>query len=131
MKNLKKLLILLLILLGIAAAFFYFNSGSKKPASQSPAASQTLKTILSVDEESFDISSFIGKSALEATMGSIKVEESGSGQNAFVTAINDKTADSNKHEFWELVINGKPAEVGAGSYIIQTGDSILWRLNTY
>lgn len=45
----------------------------------------------------------------------------------FVTSINGVTADSSK-EYWSLLINDKPSEVGAGAYIAKNGDVIKWQL---
>ncbi len=135
MKNLKKILILLLILIGISSFFIFLNrknSNNQRPSSV-VRQEQTATLTLNIDgkTESFDISSFVGKSALEATNSFAKVVESGAGENAFVTEINGRAADSKKREFWELVINGQSAQVGAGSYIVQKGDSILWKITTY
>jgi hypothetical protein len=74
---------------------------------------------------------FIGKTTLEATQANVETETSGTGVNAYVTAINQTKADPKKNEFWELIINGKSAEVGAGSYIIKNGDQIQWQISTY
>lgn len=81
----------------------------------------------------YDVSSYINKTVLEATSQVVSkdIETSGEGQNAFVTAIKGDKVDSKKNEFWELDINGTPAEVGAGSYLIQPKDKIEWRINTY
>jgi len=119
MNKYKKLLLLTLALLALLAGFLFFKPKSQKPPPQTQEVKQDLKTTLTVDA-----SPFVGKTALEATKSSAQIEESGTGENAFVTSINGRLADSNKHEFWELDINGKPAEVGAGSYII-------WKLSTY
>jgi hypothetical protein len=72
-----------------------------------------------------------GKTALDLTKQVAKVETKGKGENAFVISIDGKVADSAKKEFWELLINGKSAEVGAGSYKIKDGDKIEWRISTY
>lgn len=64
-----------------------------------------------------------------AVDGEIKTQ--GEGKMALVTSINDREADFSKREFWELVVNGEPAQVGAGSYIVQAGDKIEWRISTY
>lgn len=131
MKKYLKSVILLLVVGAVASSFVYFNYSTARDASTSPQVSQELKATLNIDDKTFDISSFIGKSALEATKANIEIQESGTGQNAFVTGINGKVADTKKKEFWELVINDTSAQVGAGSHIIQNGDSILWKLNTY
>ena len=72
-----------------------------------------------------------GKTALDLTKQVAKVETKGEGQNAFVISINGKAANSAKKEFWEFLVNGKSAEVGAGSYQLKDGDKIEWRISTY
>lgn len=72
-----------------------------------------------------------GKVALDLTKQVAKVETKGEGQNAFVTAINGRVADSAKNEYWEFLVNGKSAQIGAGSYKIKSGDKIEWRISTY
>jgi hypothetical protein len=101
---------------------------------QNEKIAQQISTSLEIDGDgpvTFDISSFVGKTALKATESKAKIVTSGTGTNAFITSINGRTADASKHEFWELDANGKETEVGAGSYIIQKGDIILWHINTY
>ena len=131
MKKYYKYLILLLVFLGIAGSFVYFGRRVSRDLSHSPQATQEQKTVLTISDQSFDISSFVGKTALETTTNFAKVETTGTGQNAFVTGINGRIADPKKKEFWELDANGAETQVGAGSYIIQKGDSILWKLSTY
>src|SRR3989344_6909905 len=72
-----------------------------------------------------------GSTALDLTQQVAVVETSGEGEMAFVTSIDGRAADSSKNEFWELVINGEPSQVGAGSYLVQEGDKIEWRISTY
>jgi len=72
-----------------------------------------------------------GKTALDLTGQVATVETQGEGKNAFVTAINGRTTNASKKEFWELLINGKSAQVGAGSYKVKNGDKIEWRISTY
>lgn len=81
--------------------------------------------------QSFDISGFVGKTALEATEANTKVEAKGTGVNAFVTSINGYSADTHKREFWEFDVNSAEAAVGAGSYIIKNHDEIEWKISNY
>jgi hypothetical protein len=106
------------------------HSKSVQPEKQVQQISTTLK-IDGTTPQSFDVSAFVGKTALEATQTEAKIVTNGTGANAFITSINGRAADTKKHEFWELDANGKETEVGAGSYIIQKGDSIVWHINTY
>ncbi len=134
MKNFKKLLLLLLVLAGIFGIYFLNNQKTQNLPSPTPSATETLNTTFSIkngDSQSIDISSFIGKTVLEATQNFAEVEKTGSGENAYITSINGVSADPKKREFWELVLNGKPAETGAGSIIIKRGDQIEWRINNY
>lgn len=128
----KRLGILLLIILTLGIGFFVMT---QKFASKSnkQQIEQTQKAGLKVADQNFDISKYIGKNALEATTNVLsgKVEMTGTSENAFVTSINGRKADSKKHEFWELIVNGKSSDVGAGSYIIKNYDQIEWKINNY
>lgn len=120
--------ILILAFLG----FKFLNNGSTIPnqtVNQLEKASLTI--IIGKNTEVFDISNLVGKTALEATNANAKVVTSGTGANAFVTSINGQSASVAKREFWSLIINGKPAEVGAGSYLIKNNDNIKWQISTY
>ena len=72
-----------------------------------------------------------GSTALDATNQVAEVETSGEGEMAFVTSIDGRVADASKNEFWELIINGEPSQVGAGSYKVRSGDKIEWQVSTF
>ena len=55
----------------------------------------------------------------------------GEGKNAYVTGINGREADTKKKEYWAFYVNGKPATVGAGSYILKQADKIEWKIENY
>lgn len=46
-----------------------------------------------------------------------------SSYGAFINSVNGCTTDTTK-EFWEIMINGKSAEVGMSTYIVKPGDKI-------
>ena len=133
MKRYLKIVLLLGVFLLAGVAFWQLRIKNTK--TQSEKVVQEIQTTLSVNDgssvKSFDASGFVGQTALVATQTDAKVVTSGTGVNAFVTSINSRAADSKKREFWELDANGSETQVGAGSYIIKKGDSILWKLNTY
>lgn len=135
MNSYKKPLILLLIFLGLGVGIYYLEIGSKPISIPNQNTAASLNVSLSINDEagsqSYEVPGYIGKTTLIATQSVAKVETSGVGTDAFVTAINNRKANTKKHEFWELIINGKPSQVGAGSYTIQNGDSLLWKLSTY
>lgn len=93
--------------------------------------STSLSINLGETQSHFDISNFVGQTALAATQAKFKVITSGTGVNAFISSINGRVADSKKREFWQFDVNGVEAQVGAGSYIIQKGDLISWHIATY
>jgi len=55
----------------------------------------------------------------------------GEKENAFVVSINKIKADSFKNQYWAFYINGKPSNVGAGSYHLQQNDNIEWKIEKY
>src|SRR5690349_21236488 len=72
-----------------------------------------------------------GTTALDLLKKTTKLETKGEGKDAFVTSINGKKANDEKHEFWAFYVNGKQAQVGAGSYILQNNDKITWKIENY
>lgn len=134
MNKYKKLLIPLLLLLVAGYGLFYVQN---RPVLKEESTEKTdieAKTILIIDGGAeVDATAYIDKSALEATrdLTNNNLTTTGSGINAYVTAINGRSADPKKNEYWEMLVNAKPSEVGAGSYILKKGDQIEWRISTY
>ena len=121
---------LLFIFIFLAAAIFLFkDKNNQTPANQSVI--KEYKATIKLGEKTFDIAQFIGKTALVATEVKVKIEKTGEGENVFVTVIEGRAADPKKREFWEFLVNGKSASVGAGSYIIQNGDQIEWKISNW
>lgn len=125
-KYTKLLKILLVLLLMVVFGVFLLRKADNNPTKNNTVPVQN-------QEITIDTSQFVGKTALEATITSLngKVKTKGDGINAYVTSIQGREADIKKNEFWELDVNGKPAEVGAGSYILKAGDKIVWKINTF
>ena len=80
-------------------------------------------------EQTIEIES--NRTALDLLNRTNKIETNGTGKNAFITKINNREADKNKREFWAFYVNGKQAQVGAGSYILHQSDKIEWKIETY
>jgi len=68
---------------------------------------------------------------LEALERDFKIKKTGEGKNAYITEINGVAASDKDKTFWGFYVNSKKSEVGAGSYILQDGDVIEWRLEKY
>lgn len=72
-----------------------------------------------------------GSTELEILKRIAVVKTTGEGKDAFVTSINNQEATAASHEFWSFYVNGKPSEVGAGSYVLRQGDKINWQIEKY
>ena len=137
----------LLAIVGVAIVLFgggyYLSQNKPAPKQQTSTTSTTnseaKKTVVTVtikegaNEKNYQLTSGVGKTVLEVTQSATdgQVVTKGTGVNAYVTSINGREASSDKKEFWEMKINDKSAEVGAGSYIVKEGDKIGWKISTY
>lgn len=114
---------------------FYFYTFPKLKHSSTVVKTETRKETIQVSQKiktNFEpVAIEKGKTALDLLKQTTKLETKGEGKNAFVISINGRSADEKKKEYWSIYINGKPAELGAGSYILQSGDKIEWRIETY
>jgi len=134
MKKESKLLLLLTLIFVVSFSFWQVRIKSSEGKVQGEKTVQKASAVLKIGDleaKSFDISSFVGKTALEATESTVKVVTSGTGENAFVTSIEGREADAKKREFWEFLVNGSQAQVGAGSYILQNNDQIQWKITNF
>lgn len=126
------LIIILVIVLYRFVTDNYYYKNSKQ--TDKPTLKQQSQAVyLKVDgQKDFSKQSFeTNKTALELTKENTKVVTKGDGVNAYIVEINGRLAEDSKKEFWAFYVNGKQAEVGAGSYILKEGDKIEWRIETY
>ena len=145
LKNLQKNWIVVAAVTGLVVVAGYFvSTNAPKSGEVGPAATTQVETVKKVKASitinpgegsevlsSQDVEIEEGKTVLNLTKQVTTVETKGEGQNAFVTGIGGRVADTAKKEFWEMRVNGKPADVGAGSYEVRNGDKIEWRITTY
>jgi hypothetical protein len=61
------------------------------------------------------------------TACNIPFEEEG----GFVTSINGVSQDATANMYWIYYVNGEMPAVGAGEYIVQDGDEITWKLESF
>lgn len=127
----------------VAAGYFVSNNTQKEGEVGSATVTQKeeikkVKASITIDPgegskvlSSQNVEIEEGKTALDLTKSVTTVETKGEGQNAFVTGIGGRVADPAKKEFWEMLVNGKAADVGAGSYKVKNGDRLEWRISTY
>ncbi|MEI6463051.1 MAG: DUF4430 domain-containing protein [bacterium] len=62
---------------------------------------------------------------------SFKFESNRSAFGEFITSINGRMADTTKHEFWKLVVNGNDSMLGAKELFPKNGDKIAFELTIY
>ncbi len=67
---------------------------------------------------------------LQAENG-FKFEKQGEGEDAFLTSVNGRAADQAKREFWKILIDGKDATVGIGTLVVEAGDVLEFKIDTY
>lgn len=127
----KILLFVLFFLIIISGYFFYQNKllSTKKSVVQQQNLTVYLKLVGQTDFIKQEVA--VNKTALDLTKEKAKVVTKGEGANAYVTEINGQEALNSKKEYWALYINGKLAEVGAGSYQLKDGDKIEWKIEKY
>lgn len=138
MKKLIAGLLVTIVVLGsgyFVATNFPSQNETKVDSTQQDVKTLKVSVVLNFGEEektnTYSLNLESGKTALEATKKVADVVTSGEGELAFVTSIRDREADSDKNEFWEFVINGEPAQIGAGSYVVKNGDKLEWRISTF
>lgn len=135
MKKTVKLIFIFIVILIFGFGFWQLKIKNNKTSIQNEKVVQQISASLKINDgknlQIFDISGFVGQTALAATQADAKVITSGTGENAFITSINGRTTDTKKREFWELDANGAETQVGAGSYIIKNHDQIEWKISNY
>jgi hypothetical protein len=131
MKKYLKFILPAVLILFVCFAFIKNRTGNQNGSNFKDQPFANLKVDINGNSASYNISNFVGKTALEATEAKTTVITNGTGTNAFVTSINGRIANTQKREFWEFDVNGKEAEVGAGSYILNNHDEIEWKITNY
>jgi hypothetical protein len=138
MKAIQRNIIIVVIAALVLFGGAYFLNQNKSEAPSTTSTQQERETVASLtidtgtEKTTADLTEeAIGKTILEVTEEHAQIKKTGEGENAFVTEINGRAADSAKKEFWKLVVNGKDAEKGAGSLTVSQGDSITWEIDTF
>ena len=124
---------LFFIIAFLIIVFGYFVYQNKLTTKKSAVQQQTITAYLKVyGQKDFNKRTItLGKTALDLTKEKESIVTKGDGANAYIIGINGIAAQSSKKEYWAFYVNGKMAEVGAGSYILKDGDKIEWKLATY
>lgn len=130
-KSFYKFFILVLVILAIFASYSFYQT--KLLSTKKSIAQQTFTVYLKISGQKDFIRQEIisGKTALDLTKEKASVKTKGKGINAYIIEINRQEALDSKKEYWAFYVNGKMAEVGAGSYQLKDGDKIEWKLANY
>lgn len=131
-KNKLLLLILgLIVVVGLLVAAWAVNQKANESTSlqsSSSSTTQSVQTAVQVGQngELVSYQGVEGRTALDLLKSHAQVETETSSLGELVVSINGvKSTDS---KFWLYYVNGKQAEVGAGSYQTKSGETIEWRL---
>ena len=121
-----------LLLVVLAVTTGYVVNTNQNNAQNTAKDQQTeMQTSKKADAKKLSYAGVEGKTALELLQANANdVKMSGEGEMAFVTSINGVAADSS-NEFWEFLVNGEQAQVGAGSYTTKATDTITWQLTKF
>lgn len=118
-----------LVIAGVTGAAIGLAVTSSHPAGHVQGASVAASPVASPTVLSYHGAT--GQTALALLQKAATVQVKGTGANAYVTTINGYVASGAKKEFWALYINGKQADVGAGSLVTSDTDQLRWQIATY
>lgn len=117
---------IVLLIIAAVAAGMYYNQSVNTPA---PIAIQKAEKP-SLINNTLTYQGKDGVTALTLLQENATIVISGTGENAFVTSINDVAANPS-NQYWQLFVNGKSSTVGAGSLITKSTDTIKWELSSF
>ncbi|MCL4363786.1 DUF4430 domain-containing protein [Patescibacteria group bacterium] len=129
----KKTLVVIAVIFVVLVGFGW-SVKRQYPARQTQSPSKRLigvqmKLADETDFKNFNVPD--GQTAFDLLNNRDKVVFTGKGSSAYVTSINGKEASASKREYWAFYVNGKLADVGAGSYQLKAGDKIEWKIEKY
>lgn len=131
----KKILSFLTVLIFVFSGLLVYQKSvqliekENKSVNQIKVSQSLTKKNSPVKYSTFNINK--DKTALDLLKQTAKIKTKGDGINAYVVDINGYEAKSESKEYWAFYVNDKPAEVGAGSYKLKSGDKIEWKIEKY
>lgn len=121
--NREKLGITLIIIVGIALGMYGITTLQKNEG-------EVTARLIIENEEICDYEATIPAGStvvdLMKACGVSFIDEGG-----FITTIQGVSQDEGTQTYWIYYVNGEMAAVGARDYIIQDGDEVTWRLESY
>lgn len=125
MKLSKRFWLSVVVVLGLLIGFTIYTRD--EPTKSVDVSVKRAEIVFSNDNNRVDYLGVEGETALETLdrLTDVRTETTSFGE--FVTGIGEVDAKSGK-TFWSFYVNGKMAEVGAGSFQPELGDEIEWRL---
>ena len=102
--------------------------GTGMNSSFSPAADEISITIDFGNQTTKNLSNLTGTNVLEITQMVADVEFYYDAWGfAFVTEIDGLANNQQKDNYWQYWVNGEYASTAANTYLVQSGDTIVWR----
>lgn len=132
----RKIIAPLLIAIFLLSGFYVINYKTQQKKSSVLSSTtvpkyKVFQQIIPFDNKPVVFDATENETALELLQKTTTVKTKGSGTNAYVTQIGDREASDSKKEFWAFYVNGKLADVGAGTYKLRNDDTIMWKIETY
>lgn len=127
----------LLILFILGAGYISYNLFAKSqpiPSSSQPVAPIEISVSPQTQTPTIVLSNYVsykgktGKNALQLLKEKATVEQDSSG---LVVAINGRSANLSKNEYWAFYVNGKLSTVGPAEYQTKDEDSIEWKIENF
>ena len=116
----------LVVLLGVFVAAYYFS----KPDTESGGKAIIVKVIEGDNVKTFEI-----KTDAEYLLDALNEKNLIAGESGrygyYITAVDGRTANEDKREWWQIVKNGEQTTTGADTTPIKDGDIIELILSTY
>ncbi len=130
--NKKIILVLGFLIIFFGTAFIQYRT-SLPEKKEVVVSTISVKQIITIDDKKNQSSARIkiGSTALQLLTSTHKVISKGNKENAYITSIDGRMASEADKEFWSFSVNGKQAQVGAGSYFVKNNDTIEWKIETY
>lgn len=130
--KLKVIALIAVLVMGVGGAGLYATEHSNKKVDDKPTSTQqstqpAAKLTTSEDKKTVSYDGQTGKTALEILKSLTTVATKQSSYGEFVTGIGGVQADGTT-QFWSFYVNGKLADVGAGTYKTTNGEKIQWRI---
>lgn len=124
MKDKKSIIISIIVIFVALGGIFAYNKVIQGKAMEGHKQI-TIKVINDVQKHNKEYKHNTDAVSLTDALKEMKISEIENGQyGSFIVSVDDYKANESKQEWWKIVVNGKDAETGIDSIMINDGDKI-------